>query len=722
MIKIIVLSIFWTYAALASSQRILTIDEGQSSDLSKTWAMPSVSGTLTVASQVQPPLGFTPVNRAGDTMTGLLILSGDPAVALGAATKQYVDSLIPTGFLLSVNNLSDVASISTSRINLGLGTAAVQNSSFFAQTANNLSDLSSASSARTNLGLGTIATHAQTSGTAILKGDGSGGFSNAAAGTDYQAPISTSSAPSNQFATGFTSPNTFTYAQPAFSNISGNITAAQMLALPSADIYVGNGSNVPAAVSVSGDLTLANTGAFTVAKIQGTTVSGTTGSTNVVFSASPTFTGTVLGSNITLSGTLIAPTVTSTAGSGTALAVTGGSAAASGAGGQVTVAGAAGGSTGAGGAGGNANLNGGNANGDNTQNNSGGAINVTAGTSKGSASGGTVTINSGTGGIGTGTAGATGGTTNINGGTGGAGSATSGNGGGFTGKAGSGGGGTIGGAGGTAQLVGGTGGTGGTSGGNGGPANVTGGSPGGNASANGGAVVIAGAGGSGTGAGGAGGAITVSSGAAGGDNTQNNTGGSITMTIGASKGSSGGANFTQTAGAGGIGTSTTGANGGTFTTNAGAGGVGSATGGTGGNLIVNAGLGGNSGSPGAGGFIQFQTGATTSLTESMRILNSGIVNFDFGISSNVAQTTVNGSTSGNCVFSEPFTGTAFKKVMIYCSSLVGTSTYTFPTAFVHAPVTLTTSGPAGSVVTSISTTAVTITGATTTGNIILEGY
>lgn len=37
-------------------------------------------------------LGYTPVNRAGDTMTGLLVLSGDPTAPLGAATKQYVDS------------------------------------------------------------------------------------------------------------------------------------------------------------------------------------------------------------------------------------------------------------------------------------------------------------------------------------------------------------------------------------------------------------------------------------------------------------------------------------------------------------------------------------------------------------------------------------------------------------------------------------------------------
>jgi hypothetical protein len=38
-------------------------------------------------------LGYTPVNIAGDTMTGLLILSGDPTVALGAVTKQYADNI-----------------------------------------------------------------------------------------------------------------------------------------------------------------------------------------------------------------------------------------------------------------------------------------------------------------------------------------------------------------------------------------------------------------------------------------------------------------------------------------------------------------------------------------------------------------------------------------------------------------------------------------------------
>lgn len=90
--------------------------------------------------------------------------------------------------------------------------------------------------------------------------------------------------------------------QPAFTDISGTITTAQMPALTSADIFVGNGSNIAAAVAVSGDLTLANTGAFTVAKIAGVAVGTPTGTGNVVFSASPTLTGTVNAAAITSSG------------------------------------------------------------------------------------------------------------------------------------------------------------------------------------------------------------------------------------------------------------------------------------------------------------------------------------------------------------------------------------------------------------------------------------
>jgi hypothetical protein len=49
--------------------------------------------TAVGSADITTALGYTPVNKAGDTMTGLLILSAAPAVALGAATKQYVDTV-----------------------------------------------------------------------------------------------------------------------------------------------------------------------------------------------------------------------------------------------------------------------------------------------------------------------------------------------------------------------------------------------------------------------------------------------------------------------------------------------------------------------------------------------------------------------------------------------------------------------------------------------------
>jgi hypothetical protein len=59
-----------------------------------------------------------------------------------------------------------------------------------------------------------------------LKGNGTA-ISAAASGTDYQAPISSTTPVSHQFLTGFTAPNTFAQAQPAFTDISGTATVAQ---------------------------------------------------------------------------------------------------------------------------------------------------------------------------------------------------------------------------------------------------------------------------------------------------------------------------------------------------------------------------------------------------------------------------------------------------------------------------------------------------------------
>lgn len=51
-----------------------------------------LKGTTAVSAALRAKLDDWFLLLAGGTMTGALVLSGDPAVALGAATKQYVDA------------------------------------------------------------------------------------------------------------------------------------------------------------------------------------------------------------------------------------------------------------------------------------------------------------------------------------------------------------------------------------------------------------------------------------------------------------------------------------------------------------------------------------------------------------------------------------------------------------------------------------------------------
>jgi hypothetical protein len=86
------------------------------------------------------------------------------------------------------------------------------------------------------------------------------------------------------------------------------------------------------------------------------------------------------------------------------------------------------------------------------------------------------------------------------------------------------------------------------------------------------------------------------------------------------------------------------------------------------------------------------------------------------------QTTVNCATSGTATFSQPEVGPSDKKVVIHLAACNGAASYTYPTAFTNTPSVYASNNVAAAIATAVSTTAVTVTGAPSTGSLVLEDY
>lgn len=275
-----------------------TLDYDTASDMNAAGLIPVINGTVNALSSWQQVAVITTV--------------GTDALVFTEFTAN------PSLYLLKANNLSDVASASASFINISPLTTAGDIIYESAVPAPSRLPIGSSGNVLTVSGGLPVWAPPATSGTvtSVALADGSStSIFNISGSPVTSSGTLTFTLKTETANTVFAGPTTGAAAQPSFrSLVQADIPTLtpSTVSLTQNHVLVGNASNVAADVAMSGDVSIVASGATTVAKIQGTTVSGTTGTGNVVFSASPTLTGTITAAAANFSGAISASNLSGT--------------------------------------------------------------------------------------------------------------------------------------------------------------------------------------------------------------------------------------------------------------------------------------------------------------------------------------------------------------------------------------------------------------------------